>query len=77
VIISVSDNHTSNREVPLRFTSSLAPNVGLKVMNTAVSRAKERLIIFCDYEFWAARAEKGDLLGMIVADENTVVRDDI
>ncbi len=77
VIISVSDNHTSNREVPLRFTSSLSPNVGLKVMNTAVSRAKERLIIFCDYEFWAARAEKGDLLGMIVADENTVVRDDI
>jgi len=74
VMISVSDNRTSNREVPYRFTSSLPPNVGMKVMNTAVSRAKKRLIIFCDYEFWAGRAKRGDLLGMIVADENTVVK---
>ncbi len=77
VIISVSDNRTSNREVPYRFTSSLPPNVGMKVMNTAVSRAKKRLVIFCDYEFWAGRADRGDLLGMIVADENTVVRDEV
>lgn len=77
VIISVADNRSSQREVPLRFTSSIPPNVGLKVMNTAVSRAKERLILFCDYEFWRDRAKMGDLLGMIVADSNTVVKYEI
>lgn len=77
VIISVADNRSSQREVPLRFTSSILPNVGLKVMNTAVSRAKERLILFCDYEFWRDRAKMGDLLGMIIADSNTVVKYEI
>ena len=77
VIISVADNRSSQREVPLRFTSSIPPNVGLKVMNTAVSRAKERLILFCDYEFWRDRAKMGDLLGMIIADSNTVVKYEI
>ncbi|WP_400201508.1 AAA domain-containing protein [Candidatus Methanarcanum hacksteinii] len=77
VIISVADNRSSQREVPLRFTSSIPPNVGLKVMNTAVSRAKERLILFCDYEFWRDRAKMSDLLGMIVADSNTVVKYEI
>ena len=73
VIISVSDNGTSSKQVPYRFTSSLPPYDGLKVINTAVSRAKKRLIIFCDYEFWKQRAVRGDLLGRLVADTGTIV----
>ena len=77
VIISVADNRSSQRKVPLRFTSSVPPYSGIKVMNTALSRAKTNLIIFCDYEFWAERASKGDLIGKIVADTNTVVKNEI
>lgn len=77
VIISVADNRSSQRKVPLRFTSSVPPYSGIKVMNTALSRAKKRLIIFCDYEFWAERASKDDLIGKIVADNNTVVKYEI
>ncbi len=77
VIISVADNRSSQRRVPLRFTSSVPPYSGIKVMNTALSRAKKRLVIFCDYEFWADRASMGDLIGMIVADGNTIVRKEI
>lgn len=77
VIISVADNRSSQRKVPLRFTSSVPPYSGMKVMNTALSRAKKRLIIFCDYEFWKGRAPMGDLIGRIVADSNTMVRKEI
>ena len=73
VILSVSDNSSSDREVPYRFTSTVDGNQGLKVINTAVSRAKRRLIIVCDYGFWKGRAELGDLIGRLVADEDTVV----
>ena len=72
VIISVSDNRTSSKPIPYRFTSSLPPYSGLRVINTAVSRAKKRLIIFCDYDFWSGMAAKGDLLGRLVTDKDTV-----
>lgn len=73
VIVSVCDNDTTNRDVKLRFTSSLPPYSGLNVINTAVSRAKRRLVIVCDYDFWKGRASLDDLIGVLVADDETVV----
>ena len=73
VIISVCDNDTTNRDVKLRFTSSLEPYSGLNVINTAVSRAKKNLIIVCDYEFWKGRAPLDDLIGVLVANTDTTV----
>lgn len=63
VILSVADNGIMSREVPFRFTSSETP-IGLRVINTAVSRAKRRLIMVCDREFWLAR--EGELIGGIL-----------
>ena len=54
VILSVADNGIHSRDVPYRFTSSETP-IGLKVINTAVSRAKKRLVIVCDRGFWSQR----------------------
>lgn len=52
VILSVADDHLHNRPVPLRFTSTVDPQaIGRNVINTAVSRARRRLVIFCDKEF--------------------------
>ena len=76
IIISVCDNRHSSREVPFRFTSSIAPNTGLKVMNTAVSRAKKRIILFCDHEFWKERAALGDLLGLLAAEATVINKGD-
>ena len=59
VILSVADNGVLSRDVPFRFTSS-GTDIGLKVINTAVSRAKKRLIMVCDREFWLAR--EGELI---------------
>ncbi|MBQ3736928.1 MAG: AAA family ATPase [Candidatus Methanomethylophilaceae archaeon] len=73
VILSVVDNRNSCRQIPLRFTSSISPNEGMRVINTAVSRAKRRLIIFCDAEFWKGRAKMNDLLGRIIADPDTEI----
>ena len=73
VIISVCDNDTTDRDVKLRFTSSLEPYDGLNVINTAVSRAKNRLIIVCDYDFWKDRASLNDLIGVLIANEDTAV----
>lgn len=64
VILSVQDGTGCNRDVPLRFTSSLT-DTGLKVINTAVSRAKRRLVIVCDYAFWHIRSE--ELIGVLVS----------
>lgn len=38
---------------------------GKKVINTAISRAKRRIILVCDYNYWLARPEQllGQLLG--------------
>lgn len=67
VVLSVSDNSVPSREVPYRFTSSMS-GIGLRVMNTAVSRARRRLVIVCDRSFWASR--EGELLaGLIEASE--------
>lgn len=57
VILSVQDGEGCKRDVPLRFTSSQS-DVGLKVINTAVSRAKKRLVIVCDLKFWLNREEE-------------------
>ena len=57
VILSVQDGTGCEREAPLRFTSSAA-DVGLKVINTAVSRARKRLVVVCDREFWMAREDE-------------------
>ena len=75
VILSVQDNANINREVPLRFTSSKT-EVGMKVINTAVSRAKRRLVIVCDRTFWGSR--KDELIGDLVSEDNcsTVYRYD-
>ncbi len=56
VILSVADNGVESRDVPFRFTSS-ATEIGVRVINTAVSRAKDVLVIACDRDFWS---EKGD-----------------
>lgn len=60
VILSVADNRVKSRDVHLRFTSS-ETDIGLKVINTAVSRAKRRLVIVCDREFWMEK--DGELIG--------------
>ncbi len=73
VILSIVDNRNSPQRIPYRFTSSIEPNEGLKVINTAVSRAKKRLVIFCDTEFWKSMGNIGDLLGKIVSDKDTVI----
>ena len=61
VILSVADNGILSREVPFRFTSSKT-DMGRKVVNTAVSRAKRRLVMVCDYLFWK------DMEGELIAD---------
>ncbi len=63
VILSVADNRVESRDVPYRFTSSTTP-MGMKVINTAVSRAKRRLIIVCDREFWISK--DGELLAGLI-----------
>ncbi|MBO4797281.1 MAG: hypothetical protein J5494_00670, partial [Candidatus Methanomethylophilaceae archaeon] len=51
VIISVADHGSGEKEVPLRFTSSETP-IGLRVINTAVSRVRKNLVIVCDRNYW-------------------------
>ncbi len=67
VILSVQDNAGVNRDVPLRFTSSKT-DVGMKVINTAVSRAKRRLVVVCDRSFWAPKTD--ELIGDLISLEN-------
>ena len=69
VILSVADNGIASRDVPLRFTSSQTP-IGMKVVNTAVSRAKRRLIVVCDRGFWTSRKDEliGGILGEVPPD---------
>lgn len=72
VVLSVADNGIASRAVPYRFTSSETP-IGLKVINTAVSRAKRRLVIACDKGFWSAR--KGELISGLLAECDREGRD--
>lgn len=47
------------------FTNSRLPkSKGLQVINTAVSRAKKRLILVCDYDCWSERDDQ--LIGQLV-----------
>ncbi len=67
VIISVVDGHQNPEDKPPRFTSTQViegARIGLKVINTALSRAKKSLIIVCDRDHWAAQQD--ELLGEIV-----------
>lgn len=62
VILSVQDGtHTQGLPEPLRFTSS--KGVGLNLVNTAVSRAKRKLVLVCDRSFWVSRPD--ELIGML------------
>ena len=63
VILSVQDGRGCDREVPLRFTSSHT-DVGLKVINTAVSRARRKLVIVCDTEFWLKQED--EIIGELI-----------
>lgn len=65
VILSVCDGRACNKDKPPRFTSTTDPESnGLKVINTALSRAKKRLVIVCDVEYWSSKPD--ELLGKIV-----------
>jgi hypothetical protein len=57
VVFSVADDGSPSKTVPLRFTSSKT-GIGLRIVNTAVSRAKKTLIIVCDTKFWRSREEE-------------------
>lgn len=63
VVLSVADNGVLSRDVPFRFTSS-STGIGMRVVNTAVSRAKKRLVLVCDREFWIGRED--ELIGGIL-----------
>lgn len=63
VVLSVADNGVLSRDVPFRFTSS-STGIGMRVINTAVSRAKKRLVLVCDREFWIGRED--ELIGGIL-----------
>ena len=65
VIISVCDGRACNEDKPPRFTSTADAKLkGKKVINTALSRAKKRLVVVCDTEYWAAKPN--ELIGKIV-----------
>ena len=67
VIVSVVDCHANPENSPRRFTTSRRTEegyTGLKVINTAVSRAKRRLVIVCDTQYWMS--EEGELIGDLV-----------
>jgi hypothetical protein len=74
VFLSVSDNRFVNegKECQLRFTSTLGDSSGLKVINTAVSRAKRKLVLVCDKEFWAEK--EGEMIGMMAIKADRCLR---
>ena len=56
VIISVCDCRANPEEKKPRFTSTLfaedGATPGIKVINTAISRARKKLVLVCDVEYW-------------------------
>ena len=61
------DCHANPEKSPRRFTTSRRTDegyTGLKVINTAVSRARRRLVIVCDTRYWMS--EEGELIGDLV-----------
>lgn len=73
VIMSVSDDRTEldGKEFQLHLTSVKDGCGGASVINTAVSRAKRKLMIFCDTEFWLEK--DGELLSGLLGDSEAVV----
>jgi superfamily I DNA/RNA helicase len=65
VILSVVDGHFNKPW----FTDTINPQSGgLHVMNTAVSRAKRRLILVCDVQFWQNHPDaKRQLISRLIA----------
>ena len=66
VIISVSD--TNN----MYFTNTLEKK-GLYTMNTAISRAKRKIVLVCDCDFWGARGDR-QLIGNLVNNATETIR---
>lgn len=66
VIISVCDCRACDEEKPPRFTSTVwnGGMQGKRVINTALSRAKKKLVIVCDRDYWEDC--EGELIGEIV-----------
>lgn len=61
VIISIVDGHFNHPW----FTNSLTPQSGgLQVINTAISRARKRLVIACDEGYWKNR--QNQLVGAVI-----------
>ena len=73
VVLSVADNGVMSRDVPFRFTSS-SERMGLKIINTAVSRARRRLVLVCDRSFWTSRGD--ELVGRIAEEAEPWERPD-
>ena len=47
------------------FTTTLIPKSnGTQIINTAVSRAKKKLILVCDYEYWSR--QPNELIGKLL-----------
>ena len=65
VIISICDGNACGEEKAPRFTSTLwnGGMVGKRVINTALSRAKKKLVIVCDKDYWEDK--NGELIGEI------------
>lgn len=66
VIISVSDTDK------MYFTDTLAKK-GLYTMNTAISRAKRKIVLVCDCDFWGARGDR-QLIGNLVNNATETIR---
>ena len=64
VIISVCDGRACNDDKPPRFTSTVGELSGMQVINTAISRAKRKLVIVCDTDYWASA--DGELIGDLI-----------
>lgn len=52
VIISVTDNRKGKAPFFTDFDYNKQNHISSQVLNTAISRAKMRLILVCDYNFW-------------------------
>lgn len=66
VVFSVANCRAEigGKDVQLRFTSTADPDgIGTKVVNTAVSRARRRLVLVCDRGFWTGMP--GELVGRL------------
>lgn len=70
VILSVCDGSACTDAKPPRFTSTVRGPNAVKVLNTALSRAKRRLVIVCDTDYWKGR--EGELIGRIIGRCGTV-----